>query len=76
MHQSQDELLVGTLASCSISRGDMHSYTDATFHDTPTGPWYLTVALTCDDGWKDAFVQINNDGSHERLEIRYESNNK
>lgn len=70
------ELLVGTLARCSISRGSMHSYTDAAFHDTPTGPWYLTVALTCDDGWKDAFVQINNDGSHERLAVRYEYNNK
>jgi hypothetical protein len=72
----KEELLVGALASCSISRGSMHSYTDAAFHDTPTDPLYLTVALTCDDGWKDAFVQINNDGSHERLEIRYEYNNK
>lgn len=72
----EEHLLVGTLANCSIGRGQEHSYTSADFHDTPTGPWYMTVALICNDGWKDAFVQINDDGSYARLEIRYEYKNK
>ncbi len=72
----EEELLVGRLASCSIGRSNMHSYTVANFHDSPTGPWYLTVALICDDGMKEAYVQINNDGSHERLQISYENKNR
>lgn len=64
-----DNILVGALSSCSIGHGKMHAYTVTRFHDTQTGPWYLTVAVQCPDGWKDANVQINADGSFERLEI-------
>jgi len=72
----EEHLLVGAFSGCSIGHGEMHSYTSANFHDSPTGPWYLTIALICDDGWKDAFVQINNDGSYERLKIEREYKNK
>lgn len=72
----EEHLLVGAFSGCSIGHGEMHSYTSADFHDSPTGPWYLTVALICDDGWKDAYVQINNDGTYEGLRIEHEYKNK
>jgi hypothetical protein len=70
----KEHLLVGSLSGCSIGHGEMHSYTSATLLDFPKRPWYLTVALICDDGWKDATVQINSDGSYERLAIEREYN--
>lgn len=72
----EDHLLVGPLSGCQIGRGEMHNYTCADFHDSSASPWYLTVALICDDGWKDAYVQINPDGSYERLEIQTEYHNQ
>lgn len=71
-HQAMEtNLLVGPLASCSIGRGEFHAYTTAR-GETEAGPWYVTVALQCEDGWKDAYVQINPDGSYEKLEIQTE----
>jgi len=68
----EENLLTGELSNCSIGREKHHSYTTASFHDFETGPWYLTVALICQDGWKDAFLQLNHDGSYERLCIKME----
>jgi hypothetical protein len=72
----EDHLLVGELSGCSIGWGDMHAYTTASFHDSPEGPWNMTVALICEDGWKDASVRINPDGSYENLGIWMEYNSK
>jgi hypothetical protein len=68
----EENLLVGPLSGCSIGRGDIHAYTSGALQDPLSGPWHLSVALICDDGWKDAFVQINNDGTFERLAIKNE----
>ena len=62
-------LLVGDLSACKIGHGEMHAYTTTLFHDEPAQPWRMTVALICADHWKDASVQINADGSYEKLEI-------
>lgn len=72
----EENLLVGELSDCSIGHGEMHSYTSAAFHDSLEMPWNLTVALICEDGWKDASVKINNDGSDADLKIVREYNNK
>jgi hypothetical protein len=76
----EQNLLINELSNCSIGKDGGHSYTTANFHDFEDSPWYLTVALICDCGWKDAFLQLNSDGSYERLEIEsdwcnLESNN-
>ena len=65
----QDHLLVGQLADCAVGRDAAHAYTTAAFHDSPTDPWRLTVALICKEGWKDASVQINADGSFESMGV-------
>lgn len=62
-------LLVGDLSDCMIGQGDMHSYTTTQFFDEPGQPWRMTVALICGDRWKDAYVQINPDGTFEQLKI-------
>lgn len=67
----RNNLLVGDLAGCAIGTGEGHAYTTAS-GETEQGPWYITVALQCPDGWKDAFVQINKDGSFEKLAIQTE----
>jgi len=68
----EGHLLVGPLSGCSIGRGDIHAYTSGALQDPLSGPWHLSVALICDDGWKDAFVQINQDGTFEKLAIKNE----
>jgi len=68
----EEHLLVGALSQCAIGHGKGHSYTSADFHDSATGPWYLTVCLICHDGLKDAFIQINSDGSHEKPRVKFE----
>lgn len=65
----QEHLLIGDLAGCVIGTGDAHSYTEAKFHDSVDAPWNLTVAISCPDGWKDAAVRINPDGTYEELRI-------
>jgi hypothetical protein len=69
-HQVMEQhLLVGDLANCSIGKGEKHAYTQAQFHDSADAPWNMMVALQCDDGWKDAFVQLKNDGTYDKLSI-------
>jgi hypothetical protein len=65
----REHLLVGEYSLCQIGSGEMHGYTTASFHDSPEEPWFLTVALQCQDGWRDASVKIYPDGSYEKLEI-------
>jgi hypothetical protein len=65
----EEHLLVGELSGCSIGQGGMHAYTAASLHDAPDAPWFLTVALDCPQGWMDASVKLNADGSYEKLEI-------
>jgi len=65
----RDNLLVGELSSCSIGRGGGHAYTSSVA-DSETGPWFVTVALICSDGWKDASVRINRGGSFEELKVK------
>lgn len=64
----EQNLLVDELSDCSIGTGAMHSYTTASNYEG-IGPWYITVALICGDEWKDACLQLNQDGSYERLSI-------
>lgn len=71
-HQAlHSSLLVGSLAGCAVGSGEMHGYTLGTW-EPGTGPWHMTVALQCPEGWKDASVQINPDGSFEKAAIQTE----
>lgn len=62
-------LLVSDLANCQIARDEKHEYTATNFHQS-NGPWFMTVQIKCEDGYKDAYVQINYDGSFERLGLK------
>lgn len=70
----EKNLLIGELSDCTIGREGGHSYTLVQFHDNENTPWYITVALHCEKGWKDAYLQLNQDDSYERLEIRMDYN--
>ena len=65
----EQNLFIDELSSCSIGKDGGHSYTTTNFHDFEDDPWYLTVAIICDCGWKEVSLQLNSDGSYERLGI-------
>jgi hypothetical protein len=65
-----ENLLIGDLADCEIGKGEAHSYTELNYYIGPGNPMPITVALTCNGTWKDAFVKLNPDGSYENLQIK------
>jgi len=69
----EKQLLRDELADCIIGKGEKveegHSYTLAQFHDSDNEPWYLRVALVCQDRVEEAVVNVNPDGSYELLGI-------
>jgi hypothetical protein len=66
----QSNLLVGDLSTCSIDRRDYRGVTSVQFHDSENSPWYMSVAIQCGGVLKSAWLQLNADGSFERLELR------
>lgn len=66
----QTRLLIGELSNCAIGTGELHNYTQAQMDEW--GGWYMTVALQCNEKWKDAFLHLLSDGSFERLGIQTE----
>ncbi|MBM3129258.1 MAG: hypothetical protein FJ009_11630 [Chloroflexi bacterium] len=77
MHQIIEEnLLVGNLSNCKIGKDDRHAYTRMQM--TTAGDVWMnfSVALLCDDGWKDASVRLYPNGTYDQLVIQYEYKNK
>lgn len=66
----EENLLINDLSDCHISTVDERGGTRSQFHYQKNGPWFLTVTLICTNGRKDAFLQLNPDGSYEQLSIR------
>ena len=68
----KEKLLVGSLSDCSISYGELDSFTSMMTYDSSMDSLFMTVALVCNGDWKEALVRLNSDGSYERLELQYE----
>ena len=66
-------LLNGKYAHCVIGKNGLHNYTSGGYPSSQSDPWTIRVALVCGEAWKSATVQVNRDGTYERVKFEDQS---
>ena len=61
----------------TIGTGDLHAYTIGTGdRNSPTSPWFMTIAINCDNGWEDASIRLYPNGTYDILKLERDYNPK